>query len=85
MPAKMPCRVIEVVKIRLIPIPNYNMLGGCEPWFRIQNEKYEYNSKVLYLNYLLEILQNQALQDRAVHRIQIGWCCLQRRCFITSI
>lgn len=48
-PNKMPSKTIEIVKLRLLPVPNYNLFGGCEPWFRIQNERFEYNSTVLAL------------------------------------
>lgn len=33
------------MKIRLIPVPNFNFFGGCSPWFRIQNKDKEYCSK----------------------------------------
>lgn len=52
----MPNKEVEVVKIKVIPVPNYSIFGGCgnshtqiinlEPWFRISNNNYEYNSKV---------------------------------------
>ncbi|CAD8099186.1 unnamed protein product [Paramecium sonneborni] len=44
-PDNMPNKQVELVKIRLIPVPNVNFFGGCAPWFRIQNKDKEYNSK----------------------------------------
>lgn len=41
----MPNKMVELVKIRLIPVPNVNFFGGCAPWFRIQNKDREYCSK----------------------------------------
>jgi len=48
-PDNMPNKEIEIVKVRMIPVPNYNIMGGCDPWFRIENKEYEYNSMVLMI------------------------------------
>lgn len=41
----MPNKEVELVKLRLIPVPNLNFFGGCAPWFRIENRDKEYTSK----------------------------------------
>lgn len=36
---------LELTNIRFITIPNFNMFGGCEPWFKIECGKMTYSSK----------------------------------------
>jgi phosphatidylinositol-3,4,5-trisphosphate 3-phosphatase/dual-specificity protein phosphatase PTEN len=51
----MPNKQVELVKIKLIPVPKLSFLGGCgmlnyvyvlEPWFKITNGNLEYDSRV---------------------------------------
>jgi hypothetical protein len=49
----MPNRQVELVGLRIITIPNINLFGGCEPWFRIENNNKEFISKVIY--YIISI------------------------------
>jgi phosphatidylinositol-3,4,5-trisphosphate 3-phosphatase/dual-specificity protein phosphatase PTEN len=57
----MPSLELEIVKLRIIPIPNLNLLGGCEPWFRIQNDNLEFDSRV---NNIFKIIFKKAIKPK---------------------